>query len=226
MRKNIKSIVILVIAIGCIWLGYTIYKNAQFHVVSVNPSLSKISVLTPSIDVNFNDPITSNVVATGDSFINSVQKISSKTVQIGFATPLKLNQKYSINLGTLTSTNHQKINNLVLVFKAGYINFNNLSKAQQQQILSKTDTLPPSLNDPIVSHLPYGTLDFNLTASPTYSNGKTSLVLNAQLLIPYGYLSDPTAEQALVNQYKQEVVQYITSLGLNPNNYNIQYTIS
>jgi hypothetical protein len=226
MRKKIKSIVILVIIVGCAWLGYAIYKNSQFHVVSVNPSLSNISILTPYIDVNFNDPVASKVVATGDLFINSVQMTSSKSVRIGFDTPLNLKQKYSINLGTLTATNHQQIKNLVLVFRAGDINFNNLSKAQQQQILDKTDTLPPALNDPIISHLPYGTLDFNLTSSPTYSNGKTSLVLNAQLLIPYAYLSDPTAEQALITQYKQEVLQYITSLGLNPSNYNIQYTIS
>jgi hypothetical protein len=71
--------------------------------------------------------------------------------------------------------------------------------------------------DPIVQYLPHSTLDYNLTIE---SSDKK--ILNAQLFLSGADQSNASAATAL---YKQEVVDYITSVGLNPADYTINYTV-
>lgn len=79
--------------------------------------------------------------------------------------------------------------------------------------------VPPSVKtDPMFDYLPHSTLDYTLTATVDSSN-KT--ILNAQLFLTEADQADPSAALA---QYKQEVVEYIQSVGLNPNSYTINYT--
>jgi hypothetical protein len=105
------------------------------------------------------------------------------------------------------------------------VTFNKLTTAEQKVLINEQSQFPQQLKDPILSHLPYGTLDYNLTDSFQTVNGQAQLVLKAQILLDAADVSSPQTEQSAITQYEQQVTQYITSLGLNPSNYDILYSI-
>src|SRR5262249_32745118 len=114
------------------------------------------------------------------------------------------------------------INNKSIKFTAQSLSYNQMPKDAQKYLVSHQDNYAPVQKDPILASLPYSTLDFNLDSSfPTGKNGKPTLVLQAQLLLAPGV----TGAEATTDteQYKQEVLDYIKSLGLSPDNYTIQY---
>lgn len=71
--------------------------------------------------------------------------------------------------------------------------------------------------DPIFKYIPHSTLDYSLTGA---SNGGQAL-LTAQLFLTAVDQSNPDVATA---QYKQEVLDYINSVGLDPSKYTITYT--
>lgn len=74
--------------------------------------------------------------------------------------------------------------------------------------------------DPIVSKLPHKTLSFELRADTT----DDKLKLRAKLLIPEADLrSTPSAVESIVGQYKQMVLGWIRSQGLDPDGYSIEW---
>lgn len=79
--------------------------------------------------------------------------------------------------------------------------------------------------DSILNNLPHSTLDYNLTVAqgtPGVENQK--LALDAELLLSAADVR--SGRDAAIAAYTQEVRDYITSLGLNPDSYTINYTIS
>lgn len=78
--------------------------------------------------------------------------------------------------------------------------------------------------EPLLNHLPYQTTDFIL--KPSFVSGQNNqprLEIDATLLLSHADASNPTAAAAT---YKQEVISYLTSLGVNPANYTINYTVN
>lgn len=76
------------------------------------------------------------------------------------------------------------------------------------------------LVDPIVSKLPHKTLSFELKADTTGDK----LKLHAKLLIPEVDLrSTPSVVESVVGQYKEMVLGWIRSQGLNPDTYSIEW---
>jgi hypothetical protein len=67
-------------------------------------------------------------------------------------------------------------------------------------------------------------LGYNLTPVYATVDGQATLEINAQLLLSYADLSSPQSEQAAIAQYESEINQYISSFGLNPSNYIINYS--
>jgi len=81
-------------------------------------------------------------------------------------------------------------------------------------------------NDPILAHLPYGGLNFSIAANIITQNGKPVVTLDAKVLLSAADVnSGPAYEQAAINTGKQDIVAYIKSLGLDPNNYTINYEV-
>lgn len=80
--------------------------------------------------------------------------------------------------------------------------------------------------DPILNSLPHSTLDYNLTVAQgtTGIKGDQKLILDADLLLSAADVR--SGRDAAIAAYTQEVRDYITSLGLNPDSYTINYTIS
>jgi hypothetical protein len=76
--------------------------------------------------------------------------------------------------------------------------------------------------DPILSHLPYSTFNYTITANID-NNNKVGLDVNIIL-----YLSDTRNgnRESSINRYKTEINEWIKSINLTPDNYSINYTIS
>jgi hypothetical protein len=73
--------------------------------------------------------------------------------------------------------------------------------------------------DPIIQYLPHSTLSYQIN-SRTGDDGKVTLTI--QLLLTEA--DRRTGEQAAVDIYKSEALDWIRSKGLDPNNYTINYT--
>jgi len=75
----------------------------------------------------------------------------------------------------------------------------------------------------MLSHLPYRTTDFSLTADfVSGQNNQPKLTIDAKILLSQ---ADMSSQDQAVALYKQEVLNYINSLGLNPSNYTINYSV-
>lgn len=91
------------------------------------------------------------------------------------------------------------------------------SKGYNPSVLRLQSSIEPMLN-----HLPYKTTDYTLVADFTSGiNGEPKLTVDATLRIAAADAGNTT----VINQYKQEVASYISSFGLSPANYTINYTV-
>ena len=221
MRGYGKKVLVL---LGLLFIGIALIvmvNGLTFHEVGTNPSLRNVSVISPFLYITFNQNLSAYSVSSTLN-ITSHAKIMGKSIYIPLPRLIK-NYSYDIELSNILSTTGKTIKSLKLQFVAKDISASNLPKDQQKAILNNKDSFVGPSNDPILSHLPYGNLDFSLSSvvGPG-ANGSSTLYLQARLLLSH---ADTYNEQVAVDQYKKEVSDYIKSLGLDPSKYNIQYTV-
>jgi hypothetical protein len=211
-----------VLVVGLVAL--LVYSMLTFRVVGTNPSSRSITNLTPSLTVSFNKKLASNgLVVSGSNGIIKDSKVSGKTLTISFNYPLDASKSYTVQVASIYATSGQRITNKTYTFKPKSVSFDKLPGSQQQAIVDSQDQNQGPSADPIARYLPYGTLDFNLSATVTQgSNNQSQLVLNAQLLLSHADMSD---QDAAIAQYKKEVTDYIESIGFDPSKYTINYTV-
>lgn len=216
-----KPIILVVGALFLIAIGYSIYQQMTFRVTGLTPQPSaNFASSTPVFKVKFNKALSDKGIAVvSDPMIIESTEVSGNTLNIKIQAPLKNKQKYTITINSVFSTTGQKLSNKKYTFTAKDIDPATLPKDQQQTILDNQKQTPAA-TDPIMAHLPYATLDFRIDpVITTGSDGKQSLVLQAQLYI----LDSAGNSDAQAAQAKQEVLDYIRSLGYDPANYTIQY---
>jgi hypothetical protein len=226
-KSNKKLIVIVIVIILVIASVFFAIKNSKFHVVSTDPNTNEVASVSPFFKINFNKTLSSNGLKVSSSpAIISSYKVSGKYINADLNIPLQLNQTYTITVGYVADAAGDTITNRTFTFTAKDVPSNGLSKEQQQALLHTQTQYLQNTSDPILGHLPYGGLTFSLSGTQTMQNGKTVVILNARLLLTAADVnSGPDAEQAAINQYKQDVINYIQSLGINPNNYTINYEV-
>lgn len=206
-------------------LGYGVYLNSVFRITGTNPNTSNVATSAPFLKINFNKPLNdTGLSVSGSGGIVRSYSASGKTVTVLLNGPLVLSRRYDVHLNSVISTGGKLITDKTISFVPKAVDYNKLPQDQQQTLLNEQDTHQGANTDPIVSHLPYGTLDFKLNdLVTTDASNKSVLVLQATILVSHADMSN---EAAAVAQYKQEVLDYITSLGLKPSNYTINYTIN
>ncbi len=215
-----KPILLVVGAVFLVAVIFSIYQQFTFRITGITPKPSTVASSTPVFKVKFNKALSDHGIAvTSDPMVVESTSVSGNTLNIKLKTPLKDQQKYTLTITTVFSTNGQQVGNKKYTFTAKDIDPSTLPSDQQQTIL-QNQKQTPAITDPIVSHLPYATIDYRIDPQiTTDANNKQTLVIQAQLYILPGAGSD--ADQA--NQAKQKVLDYIRSLGFDPANYNIQY---
>jgi hypothetical protein len=195
-----------------------------FRMVGTNPKTSKISNLTPYIDIYFSKTLANTI----DDF--SVQ--SERDVITGFETKdkhvrvflhdLLVDETYTLKIPYALATNGALLENLSITFTAKDIPSEKLPKEQLQYMIDSQDDMPAVYNDPILINLPHETLDYEIHARFEDNELKQDvLVLDIRLLLSDSdYRTNP---YAAAEKYKKAALDYITSLKLDPNNYTINY---
>ncbi len=221
----VKVLAVLAVIVLCIFAGIKIYQAVVFRIVSTSPQTNLVATTTPFMKVTFNKTLSNTGVAlSSTSGIIKSNSVAGKTLIIYLDYPLKANTRYSINIVSIKSTSGSTINSKSITFTAQNLPYGQMPKAQQKYLVSHQDNYTPVQKDPILASLPYSTLDFSLDSSfPTGKDGQPTLVLQAQLLLAPGVTGAEAATDTA--QYKQEVLDYIKSLNLNPDNYTIQYQV-
>jgi hypothetical protein len=200
-----------------------LYTNNRFYVVSTSQT-QNMTTLSSEFNINFNHPISKNglsvSVMPGNASYQGENDISGNSLGVQLSIPLNPTQTYTIMVNKVTSTNGKVLTNLSYTFIPKSINKSQLSESDQENLI-KRNQQSPAYKDPILINLPHSTLDYDI--SPYFiadNNDISHLVLKIQLLVPPG--QDTNSYSA---NDKQEALQYIKSLGLDPSKYNIQYQI-
>jgi hypothetical protein len=227
--KNVRRLRLAAVLFALLILvlgAYALYNTVVFRIVSTNPSLHDVSYMSPFLNVTFNKPLSSgNLILSTTGGAIASHRVSNNVLTITLKEPLQIHHTYTITIQAVESKSGAHLTNKQFTFTTTNTGYNSLPKDQQNALTAKNqDTYVPVKQDPILTSLPHSTLDYIL--QPTYvtsQNGQSQLQLQAQLLVRPGVTG--TAEDAAVAQYKQEVNDYISSVGLNPANYTIQYQI-
>lgn len=217
-------VVVAIIVAGIVGISYTI--SLRFHMTGTTPGGNALTPYVTQLNLNFNRELEANKTATPVANQNIIlsSNVSGKSITIRLNTPLRDTTTYTITLAVVQAKDGSQLHNIKFVFRPTNTPFDKLSKKQQQDLIATQDHYPAVNQDPILGHLPYSTLDFNLDAVITKNAaGKEVVEIDATLLPSAADLSN---EAAAIAQYKQEVVNYIKSLGVDPNNYTINYTVT
>jgi len=226
-QKNFSWILAVVFVVLILFGGYTLWRSTTFHVVNTNPSLSSVPSVIPYIDINFNKKLSSGGLSvSADPNIVKSYSVKDKTIRVNLMV-MTANESYKLTVNTVKSTDG-KIFNRVFTFKARNIEFSKLPESQQQAIVNSQDPNDPSLvtNNPLLAHLPYGDIGYNITSLITTQSNKPKIIIKISVILAgVDYKLSPQALQQTIDQREQAAIDYIKSLGLNPSNYDIQYDV-
>ena len=208
------------------WIGLALWQQLTFHVVTTSPSTSSVSTIAPYFKITFNQSVVQSSLQlhiTPDGFTGT-PSVKDNVVTIPLNTPLDSSKTYTITIATVRSTKGKILTNRTFTFKPTYIASSDLPADQRQAVLQQ-ENIGGTANtkDPILGVLPYQTTDFMLDQDTTpQKNPPKDLALIATLILSRSEMAN---EGAAVAQHKQEVLSYITSLGLDPSAYTITYVV-
>lgn len=206
--KKYRSIILLFILLLIIFVIVEIYNSLIFHIVSINPKINSISVISPFIEINTNKILSKNInVSIIPASAMTSFKVNGKQIYITLNPILKV-QKYNLHISNFVDIKGDRISDQNLIFTPSSKGLNNLPNDQisvyqkQQSNYDKEvygnnilDVMP--FTGPNFEYL----IDYNVNSS-----GQTVY------LIYY----DST-------QGKTDALNWLTSQGLDIANSNIQY---
>ncbi len=226
MSTTSKKILLFFGLLVAFFVAYSIYDYFNFSYQSTDPSTSQVANWTPFLKIKFNQNLSSSdlsVKMSPNDFYGKGYSVSGDELILSLGVPMQTGTTYKISVDKIKDSHGQTISNLNFSFTPVAKNISQLPESQQEALVGRNES-SPVYKDPILSHLPYQSLDFSLAATfPTGKNNLPSLVLIADIFVPMA--DTGSLQQEVINQYQQEVVNYIVSLGLNPKSYTIDYVI-
>lgn len=135
---------------------------------------------------------------------------------------LSNNRNYQIIIKTIKSQDNQLISDYIYSFKTGYVPEDQMSEREKEQAIQQNDR--GNTEDPIISVLPYSTPSYRVTYQfRVVGEEKTQIFIVANI-----YLNevDKRAGVELSTEfYKKQINDYLVSNGINPKDYQIEYTV-
>ncbi len=206
-------------------VGWIAYLQLTFRVTSITPDLGKtVATSTDVIEVSFSKELQNktdyldNKTADNSKIVSSVT-VDSKRMLIDLK-PLQAGE-YSITIKNIVAKNGQTMSELKLNFSAEYVPYSQLSDKEKELQLSQTDV--DALEDPLDQYLPQSDLGYYLSGGFTDSKNPEQYVLNARITLSKADVS--TGREAAIAVQKQKIRDFISSQGLNPDDYPISYEI-
>ncbi len=221
-----KKLKLLGLTVVFLIIAFMVFEYFNFSYLGTNPGPSQTYNWTAVIEFKFNKSLISkglSVSMTPNSLYGNY-KVKGNLIEVPLSVPLSTQTTYSITVNSVYDNHGQELKNLVYTFKPKSISVSSLPDYQKYDLISRNEA-SPVYKDPILKHLPYDTIDFSLAATfPAGKNNIPSLVLVAKINVPAAYTG--SLAQQVTNQYEQEVQSYISSLGLNPSSYTIDYVVN
>ncbi|MCL4357644.1 hypothetical protein M1512_01980 [Patescibacteria group bacterium] len=226
-NKRMKLALVVLGLMIAAYVIYFAYGKLVFSVEYTNPPSNDVATLTPFFDIYFNKTLTNKGLSVSMSpadFYGKKYYINGDSLIVSLSVPMQARHKYTITVNNVDAEDGQMLKNLVFTFYPTPKTMAQLPEDQSEALTARNEASPVYKN-PILKHLPYSTIDFNLSASfPTGKNDLPSLVLIAKLNIPAAVTGE--LQQQTISQYEQEIASYISSFGLNPASYHIDYIVS
>lgn len=202
-------------------LALLYYQIFVFHITGTNPDTKRVSNISPFIDIHFNKPLDGENIEIDvtEGPITGFSVVNGKTLRVGLG-PMDVKQEYMIEISKVRARNGDELLNKTIRFTTRDIPFDKLPKGQKTEILKAQDSPNGAKADPILSYLPYDGLNYRLEA--VFDND--NLTVDAELILS---AADVRIDRnSAIEKYKTQVRDYITSIGLKPDSYNIQYKVT
>ena len=218
---TLKQIIALCLIPLLFVLCWTLYNSLTFRITNVSPDTKNVSYINPYFKVSFNKEIKKEglIITSSDERIIRNSDIKGNTLTITL-NEMEIGKKYIITLAKISAKNGKILQDKALVFTADDTPFDKLSKELQQGIINNQSYFTDNQSDPILDYMPASSLHYTIT--PVF-NG-TNLTLNIQILLAKSDLGVQRNE--IIEQYKQEALSYIKSIGFDTNKYVLSYSIS
>lgn len=225
MTNRTKLLLLLAGILLIAMIGLSAVQANRFKVVNMVPDPSgRVSTSTDFIVVTFNKELQPDIdytsqIEDSNLTMRSID-LDGKKMTIRFQS-LKEAVEYTFTVKDITSKSGEIIETLPFKFTAQYMSESSLSDEQRKQLIEETDK--GNISDPILQHLPYGGLHFRLSSENRIAEqDDPGLLLVAELQLNRADMSD---KATAVKLYQQEVLDYIKSLKLNPDDYVIRYVV-
>lgn len=227
LSKSTKQLLILggtLVVLGVV--GWFIYNTVVFREIGTSPAKNHVSYLSPYFSIQFNHELKNQEVEVSISPNTVYEAVVHGSSLFIYFDALTVDTFYTITLDEIADTQGKKITNLQYSFMAQGIPYSELSSAEQNEIIKRQDSPTIENSDPIMTYLPYSTLNYNLKGV-VVSGGDTSegtVQVDAEIIL---YNSDiNTGKDSAVAKYKQEIKSYFTTNNINPEEYIINYAIT
>lgn len=222
IKKAIVAILALLVAVLAIW---TYTNHYIFRIVDITPqNKSTIPTSTSVIRISFNKKLKDGTYDR--SLVNDpgtvVRELTLENNQIFIRLfELSPGNEYHFSLADIYSADGKKIPGPVFRFKAVYVPFEGLSRAQQELELQETDR--NNKEDPLLKYLPHSTLEYTLEGlHDTDHEGEYSFVIDAKIFLSN---ADSANQVEVVNRIKSDISNYIKSVGFDLKDYVVRYNI-
>lgn len=222
-NKKFRQVSVIAGILIVILLGFLAYREFfTFYLKGTFPGTNRISYNSPFIELRFNKTPHNDYkisFSEDENYISS-SEIDGKNI-ILYVTNLEIDQSYTINLESVTETGGKSISGKSLSFTVQNIPFDQLSEREQEVALRLQNEKDNVLNDPIMSLVPYSTLEFNLGAVLVDEEERPTL--RAELLLTGADVR--IDRQDAIERYKKAVTTYLTDNDIDPKQYTIEYVI-
>jgi hypothetical protein len=213
-------IVVLLVSLVAVFT----YDRSHLRIVGNDPNIDNMTIWTPYLKINLNKPVSSaslSISASPDILYG--RPISrGKTVIIYLSVPLDPSKTYTIMVRRIASASGQQVINKQYSFRPKVVSQGQIPDDQREALILRNQQ-SPVYKDPLLTHLPFRSVDFSLTSSfGSTDNNQPVLTLKAQLVLHRAQLGN---SDAAIAADKQQVRDYISSFGLNPDNYTLQYSV-
>lgn len=143
-KLQVRRLLPYVLVLGVLIIGLLVFQVTRFHLISTTPSLKSVSIITPSISFNYSSKL-SEVgvkVSSQDGVVKSFV-VSNKALVVRLYTAhLTVGKTYKITVGPLQDTSNRRLSEKMYSFKVISVDFGQLSKSQQADILKQQANVP------------------------------------------------------------------------------------
>lgn len=145
-RKQVYMLLGIIIGVLVLWLSWTGIQNTYFRMSGTNPSLGKVTVVTPYIHAKFNRVLSGDdlKISDPDKILES-HGLNDKTLELNLKMEkLKQGDKHTIIIESIKSKDGDTITNKRLSFTVKEGSLDSLPPEQQTAALNRQDRFPYS----------------------------------------------------------------------------------